>query len=155
MTYKLTQESSFKRKRVMRTTIAINYSIGFIIIYYALVTGYSSFSILLKVCLAICFLIVFAFGYFYFTKKNAQKIDALALTITDHNITVSDVEQQLSLNEIVKVEEIKHGIVLTSKYDFKKTLFVNEGFENFDSIKTMLIGRAHENLSEEEIEAQL
>lgn len=137
----------------MRTTIAINYSIGLLILGYALITGYNTFSIVLKVGLGIGFLVLLIGAYFYFTKNNDQKIDAFTLTITDYNITISGIEQQLPLNEIVKAEETKQGIILTSKYDFKKTLFVHEGFENFDFIKASLIERVQKNLSEEQIEA--
>jgi len=133
MIYKLTQESSLKRKRVMRRTIAINYSIGLLILGYTLIMGYDTFSIVLKAGLGIGFLVLFIGAYFYFTKKNDQKIDAITLTITDYNISISGIEQQLPLNEIVKVEETKQGIVLTSKYDFKKNLLFMKGSRTLTS----------------------
>ncbi|RFZ91995.1 hypothetical protein D0C36_11140 [Mucilaginibacter conchicola] len=143
--YKLTPESASDKKRKIKTGIAVNYFAGFLVFSFSLINGYKQLDPLVRFGFILALPAFLGYGYWFFSKKHSKKIDESALTVTEHSISVTGIEQKLSLKEIVKVDENSKGITLQSRYDFKKKLFIDSGFEDFDAVKAMLTETAQQN----------
>jgi len=144
--YLLTIESRNKKKRIMSILLAVQYLtfIG-IVVYKVLLNSPNTTIILVFVAI----ILIFVFFYFYNCRKYYDQVDNTKLIIDNSSITLSvpkRPDRSIYLDGIREINAKKSGFEIISKDSSQKSLFISNGFEDFDEIEGMVQKRMSQQL---------
>lgn len=135
--YSLTIDRKNKRKRIMSIFLAVQYLIFIGIVFKGLLNNPNTTIILIFVAI----ILIFVFFYFYNCRKYYDQVDNTKLVIDNTSITLYVPklrDRSIYLDDIREVNVKKSGFEIISKNSSKKSLFISNGFEDFDEIERVV-----------------